>query len=214
MATRDRWAELVGAYQPAIVPSLAEQEAESETLDLPGAAGATTDLRAESGTVGASVTAPTPSQVDVQSGDSQQVPTGPDIKTGDSAKHEHYWIHTVTETIERGNAEFVSFSIPIAAGATHQLFGLNDLRTRAEIVIIDAGAQATGKKVYFGDRDIIEGADASLAFAIGARGLHEYRSRKEAWIANLEDSALVVTVIEYTSEKGQDVLGHVKRSGK
>ena len=162
-----------------------------------------------------------PDHVDAQGGDSQQVQSQPTkVRTGDSETHEHYWIHTVTENIERGNAEFVSFTMPLPHGVPIRLFGLNDLRTRANIGIVNTTMNGpelgAGLAVYFGDRDMIEGAAPQVAFQIGLTGLHEYRSRKEAFIVNLasDELTLSVTVMEYTSERSEDVLGAKKAAGK
>lgn len=222
---RDDFAHILGGYSPKLVPPIAVQEADAEALTLPGAANVTTDLNAESGTAGASVTPEPPDHVDAQGGDSQQVQSQPTkVRTGDSETHEHYWIHTVTENIERGNAEFVSFTMPLPSGVPIRLFGLNDLRTRAtvNIVVLDQSVPVLGAglKVYFGDRDMIEGSAPQVAFQIGLIGTHEYRSRKEAFIVNTEpdsgDGAKVVsvTVMEYTSERSEDVLGAKKAAGK
>lgn len=197
-----QWAALAEAHQPALIPSLPEQEADAESLPLPGAP----DVRAQAGP--AQFDPPDPVHAEDQNV-SNQIPTGPSIQkgTGDE-KHEHYWIHTVTETIERGYYDFEAFSVPLSEDNAYQLFGLDDLRNRATILVVSI---SDGAEIYFGKRDRIDGSDPSTGFPLVQGSSLDYRSRNEAWIICTGGTA-VIGVIEYHGEPTSDTLAEV--SGK
>jgi hypothetical protein len=191
----DQYARMAEGHNIALVPSLPDQESDAETGPLPG----TPDVWQQAGPADT----PKPDPVAVKGGASSQVGTGPDIeKDGGDAKHEHYWIHSVQETIERGYADFEAYSLQCAEGAPQQIFGLDDLRNRATIALISTSSGAV--TVYFGKRDRIKGADPTTALPI--TGVLDYRARAEAYIVAIGGSA-VIGVIEYHGEPTSDTLG-------
>ena len=208
MSEYDRYAALATAHQPAVIPSLPEQESDAESLPLPGAP----DVRTQAGP--AQVDEPDP--VDAEDENvSHQIDAGPEIKTGVAdEKHEHYWIHTVTETIERGYYDFETRTLTIKEGVPVELFGLDDLRNRAEVMCID---DATGAgTLYFGKRDVIVGADPTQGFALqkGETIPGGYRARHQAFVTAIGGDCKVTT-IEYHGEPTSDTLAKdVSRKGK
>lgn len=212
-------ADEYGRLQVAVLPSIPEQEAQAEAERLKGAASAPENQQSTPYSVPLDTT-PT-HEVDAQGGDSHQVDWNePNNQGAGGVNEQHYYIHRVTETVERGNALFNSYTLSLAAavdGVTRpvQLFGLNDLRTKADVVLCDADkAAVTGAAVYFGDRDVINSDGFSQAFCIGVRGFIEYKSRKEAWIVNNTEDVVSVTVMEYISEPNSDELASRSKSSR
>lgn len=190
----------------ALIPSIPVQESEAESQVLSGAA------TVESPAAPYAVPKTTgPDDEDTQSlagaGSSDQVPTGPKIETGaGDEKHEHYWIHTVTETIDRGNADFEAYNIPLTVGlGPVRIFGLDDLRNRADIIVT---AASEGASVYFGKRDRITSDNPQTGFLLTTGAEYAFRSRQEAFIVVVgSDATATVQVCEYKSEPTDSTLG-------
>jgi hypothetical protein len=89
-------------------------------------------------------------------------------------------------------------------GKAQQVFGLNDLRSRATIA---PAAEATGP-VFFGKRDRINGAAPETAFHVASGAALDVRSRNEWWVlfAPGDGSTCRLNVIEYRSEPAEAAL--------
>jgi hypothetical protein len=198
----ERWAELASGYQPAVIPTIAEQEAESGQGPLPGTAGA-----APQAGLGP-VPEPDPTEQLAIAGDSSHIDSGPDIEAGSSdAKHQHYWIHSITETIERGYFDFEAYSVVLVEDVPQQVFGLDDLRNRATLVCISSTSDdAEVVTAYFGKRDRIKGADATTAMPLAVGTSMDYRSRQEAWMV-AKGGNMLLSIIEYHAEPTSGTLG-------
>lgn len=203
--TADPWAEW---RQPvAQIPPIPVQEAEAESQPLEGAA----TVEAPQSPYAVPKTTGINDQDDQrqlgEAGDSHQIPTGPDIGTEVGATNEHYWIHTVTETIERGNADGEAYSVELTANKPYRVFGLNDLRTRATIAV----ASGADGYVAFGKRDRINSDSPQTGFRIASGAALDVRSRNEWWCVFLpsgdDGMTLLINVIEYRSEVAEEVLG-------
>jgi hypothetical protein len=202
MAEDDRWADY--RLPMALIPPIPVQEEQAEAQRLPGAE--TVEAPAAPYAVPAGTGVEDTAKVPAEAGTSTQVPVGPDVGSGaGNERHEHYWIHTTTETIERGNADGEAWSMLLQDGKPQQVFGLNDLRTRA---CIAPAAEATGP-VYFGKRDRINGSDPASAFWIASGGALEVRSRNEWWVlfAPGDGSTCRLSVVEWKSEPTEGTLG-------
>jgi hypothetical protein len=191
------------------IPSLPEQEAEAERLRLAGAA---TVMEPQQSTPFAVPIDTDHPHVDVQGGDSHQVPSAPPSDEGASAvSHQHYWIHHVTETIDRGFYGFNSNSFPLAEGKATQILGLDEVRPRADLLCIKIAADT---EVYVGDRDVIDGTapqTSGITFT-AAQQSYAYRARKELW-AIAVGGAATVGVTAYRSEPTEGSLAKQSASG-
>jgi hypothetical protein len=193
-----------GRLDIAVIPSLPEQEAEAEAQRLRGAP---TLPEPQQSTSYAEPVDTTPTrEIDVQGGDSHQVPWQGQSGEGASAvTHQHYWIHKVEETIDRGYYSFNSQAFPLTEGVPVQLLGLDDLRPRAYLLCI---AVATDVVVCIGDRDMINGnapESTGIQFT-AAQDSFDYRARKELWAIAVGGSA-TVGVTSYKSEPTAGTLG-------
>ena len=192
-----------GKLEVAQIPPIVEQEAEAESLELPGAATVESPWTPYSVP---KVPASPEKEVDAEGGDSNQVPwQGRSDEGAAGVRHLHYWVHTITETVERGNADFESVNYPLAEGVPVQVFGLDDLRSRATIILNAVDDDTT---VYFGDRDVINGSAPQTTgiWLNSVRISYDYRARKEAWAVAVGGNAQLGT-IAYKSEPTSGTLG-------
>lgn len=203
-----------GRLPVALIPSLPEQEAEAERLVQAGAVGLPQPQQDTPYAVPVDTDHTEPGWLPEDAGNAPQIPSAPPGAEGAAGvTHLHYWVHTVTETVDRGNFAARTFSVPLAPGAAAQLFGLNDLRTRADVTVVAAdGSVASGVAVYFGTRDQIRSDNPQTAANIGASGGTTYRARAEAWVYNGTDDAVTISVIEYVSEPNSDELATRSKS--
>jgi hypothetical protein len=202
----DPWAEY---RQPvSLIPPIPVQEAEAEAQTLSGAQ--TVEAPAAPYAVPAVTGISDTEAVPAEAGSSTHIPSEPPSKSGaGDEKHEHYWIHTVTETVDRGNYDGEAWSILLSDGKPQQVFGLNDLRSRA---CIWPAAEATGP-VYFGKRDRINGTNPESAAWLASGSAMEVRSRNEWWVlfAPGDGSTCRLSVVEWKSEPAESVLGKQTR---
>jgi len=208
-----------GRLQVALIPSLPEQEAEAEAARLAGAANLP---EPQQGTSWADPVDTTPhGEVDLQGGDSFQIPSRPPGQQGASDEsHQHYYIHTITETIDRGYYGFNSVAWNLPKGVPIQILGLDDNRPRTEIELLAQGSDGTA--VYIGDRDVInsdypQGTGIWLGTAFGASEgdtstEFTYYARKELWAISVGDDA-TLGVTSYTSEPNSDETAKRSKSG-
>ena len=142
-----------GRLNVALIPSVPEQEAQAEAERLRGARNLP---EPQQSTSWADPIDTTPGDHDVTpyGGKSAQIPSTPPGSEGASAvSHQHYWIHTVTETIDRGYVGFNSVAMTLAEGVPVRILGLDDLRPRAELELL--AQEDSNTAVYVGDRDVI-----------------------------------------------------------
>lgn len=202
--------EEYGRLKVAMIPSLPEQEAEAESQRLAGAA---TSPEPQQSTSYADPLDTTPhKRVDLQGGDSHQVPWQPPSHEGASAVSEqHYYIHRVTETIDRGYYGFDSVAWNMKEGVAVQLLGLNDDRPRAELLVLAIDSDTI---IYIGDRDVIDGAAPQTTgiWVADVESTYTYRARKELWAVAVGGSA-TMGVTSYKSEPNSDSLATQSSSG-
>ena len=208
-----------GRLNVALIPSVPEQEAQAEAERLRGARNLP---EPQQSTSWADPIDTTPGDHDVTpyGGKSAQIPSTPPGSEGASAvSHQHYWIHTVTETIDRGYFGFNSVAMTLAEGVPVRILGLDDLRPRAELELL---AQAdSNTAVYVGDRDVINSdSPQSTGIWLGTSesevyyggGTFTYRARKELWAIAVGGPA-TIGVTSYQSEPTSDDLATQSKSG-
>jgi hypothetical protein len=211
----DPWKEW--RQEVAVIPPIPVQEAEAEAKRLKGAE--TVEAPAAPYSVPAETGISDEEKVTGVAGSSVQVASGPDVKSAaGSEKHEHYWIHTVTETIDRGFYDGEAHTIPLKDGDAYQVFGLDDLRVRATLIIAPkTTAEGTPSvPVYFGKRDVINGTAPETGLQLAAGSAIDVRSRNEWWVlyAPGDGSVLNLGVIQYKSEPTEGTLARQTTPGK
>lgn len=208
-------AEDYGRLQVAQIPGLPEQEAEAEAAVLSGAT--TAPERQQSTPYAVPIDTTTDEEVDLQGGDSDQVDWLPPSSEGASAvSHQHYWIHTVEETMDRGYYGFNSNAFTLKEGVPLQLLGLDDLRPLAVLVALAmANAEDETAVIYIGDRDIIDsGHPEQTGIWFTSQGSsYNYRARKELWAVVIGGTA-TIGITSYKSEPTSGTLADKSASGR
>lgn len=196
-----------GRLDVALIPSIPEQEAEAERQKLAGAATTPENQQSTPWAVPIDTTPKRGDEVDVQGGDSYQVPwKAPSKTSAGGVSEEHYYIHTVQETIDRGYFGFNSVAWNLPEDEAVQVLGLDDDRPRAFLTLLSISDDTI---VYVGDRDVIDGAaPQSTGIWLSNDGAFNftYRARKEIWAIAVGGTA-TLGVTSYTAEPNSDTLG-------
>lgn len=206
-------AEEYGRLKVATIPSLPEQEAEAERLHLAGAA--TAEQPQQDTPFSVPIDTGDTDFVQADGGDSIQIPSaGMSSEGASSETHLHYWVHTVTETIDRGFTGFDSIAWNLPKGIPVQIFGLDDLRPRGEVTLLEVDDDTI---VYVGNRDVLSGAAPSSCgvwlMTAGDRYPGGYRARNELWAVAVGGGA-TIGALAYKSEPTSDQLATQSKSSK